>query len=218
MKTWPRLRSSFEKSVDSALSLVGATEALWLTSPPGSQVRRQLSVRQLEAIYEAVFLRIFGYWEVLLQESVIRWMAGYQSLSYTPTPAASEILYGTVSQARTVLFTERGRLRDYLLWHNPSQVTARVSARLVMCPVEFLCSTESTSLEQFAAIRHHIAHGSSDSRTKFMTSAIALTGSDHGGSPGQLLRAPNIADPLNQPKWIRSIVDELVRFSTHVTG
>jgi hypothetical protein len=203
----------FAEAVDDALGLVAATEGLWLTAPPTSAVRQQLHVEQLEALYEAIFLRIFGHWEGYLEELTIRWMARYRSASYVPAAAAGASLHPSLGQALAALYIEDGRQRDYLLWHSGPTVKRRVARVLDQCPIETLCDTEPDALEQIAAIRHHIAHGSRDSMAKFRKAAIELTGSDHNGRPGRLLRAADLADPLNQPKWIRNICERLKDFA-----
>lgn len=215
-KTWPDLSGRFIKSIDASLSLVGNTEALWLTSPPTSEVRKKLKVPQLEALYEAVYLQMFGTWEAFLESVTLRWMAKYSSPGYSPTPASGTVLYKSVQDAVPALYLEHGNLKNFLLWHNPSHVRARVARHLTACPIEQLMIAESVSLDQFSAVRHHIAHGSNDTRAKFKAASLALTGSDHGGRPGRMLRNADISDPLNTPKWIRSIAEALKQFAVSV--
>lgn len=216
--TWPQLRARFDGNVEAALHLVGDTEALWLTSHPTSHVRQQLKVGQLEALYEAMFLRIFGYWESLLEEVTLHWMARYSSSTYTPVAAAGTSLFLTLTDARPHLYFEHNQQRDYLLWHHPATVEMRLKRHLLSSPIEALCNQHSVVLGNYAAIRHHIAHGSADTRARFMASSVALTGSHFNGRPGKLLRSANFADPLNQPKWIRCITDSLKTFALTVAG
>ena len=54
------LDADFTKYVDESLKIIASTEVLWLTAPPASVVRKQLKVPQLEALYEAVYLRVFS--------------------------------------------------------------------------------------------------------------------------------------------------------------
>ncbi len=208
--------AQFARLVDDALSIVAATEALWLTAPPTSEIRQRLRVPQLEAVYEAIFLRVFGHWEKFLEDVTVRWMARHTTPSYTPVAAPGHSLYPSISTATTALFFEHGHQRDFLLWHKPSRVRSRVSARLVNCPVEVLCNAHGDDLGRMADIRHHIAHGSADTKTKFCAAAIHLTGADHGGRPGRMLRSASLADPLNQPKWIRCLTDSLKSYASDV--
>jgi hypothetical protein len=212
------VQNRFNTAVDAALSLVASTEGLWLTAPPASLVRRQLTVRQLEALYESVFLRIFGLWEGFLQDLTLHWMARYRSPGYAPVAPGGGRLFPSIQVASLTLHFEDGRARDYLLWHHPPTVKRRVRRVLVDCPVETLCDTELDTLTRYAAVRHHIAHGSADSRRKFILAATALTGSDYGGRAGRLLRAADIADPLNQPKWIRVFSEQLKAFAATVVA
>jgi hypothetical protein len=208
------LENRFMGSLDDALQLVASTEGLWLTAPPASAVRRQLHVEQLEALYEAVFLRMFGAWEAYLEALTVRWMTRYQCPSYSPRAAVGSSLYATLQTASAALYFEDGRQRDYLLWHNPDTVKRRVARVLVGSPIEILCDTQSVMLERVASVRHHIAHGTRDTLARFKQTAIALSGSDHRGRPGRFLRAADMADPLNQPKWIRNIGDQMKDFAS----
>src|SRR5215204_5269353 len=80
----PDFAAKFGTETQISLDLLGATEGLWLTAPPTSEVRRQLRVGQLEALYEAIYLRIFATWETTLEELTVYFLAGYQSQGYRP--------------------------------------------------------------------------------------------------------------------------------------
>lgn len=218
VNSMPTLNETFATRVQDTLSLVGSTETLWLTAPPTSAIRQQLKTPQLEALYESAFLRIFGYWESFLEEVVVRWMAKYTCPGYLPVPAIGETLYTTVTSARTALHTEGGNVKDFLLWHSPDAVLKRVKKRLDGSPVEAIVNASSTELKNLAAVRHHIAHGSSDTLAKFKVASTALTGSDHSGKPGHALRSLDITDPLNTPKWLHVWSQRLVSLSNQVVA
>lgn len=205
MRPMPDLGSQCVRSFNESLQIASATETLWLTAPPASVVRKQLKVAQMEALYEATYLRVFSAYESFLEKSLARFMAGYTTPAYVPVAAAGSQMVGTVKAALGVLYGGR----RYLLWHDAKTVIKRSRANLVGCPVESVLAANKVMLDDYAAIRHHIAHNSTDSAAQFTAAALRLTGSEHGKRPGRLLRAPDISDPLNQPKWIRSIVDDL---------
>src|SRR4051794_16813457 len=114
-KTMPGIAADFSKQVDNTLSIIGSTEALWMTAPPTSKVRRQLKAQHLEALYEAAYLRVFCAWESLLEESLVRLMSGYRTSSHSPTAASGQRLLPTVKSARATLYSGS----RYLLWHDP---------------------------------------------------------------------------------------------------
>jgi hypothetical protein len=200
----PRFAQAFETSCEETLRIVADTETLWVAAPPTSVIRKQLKARQIEALYEACYLRIFAAWENFLEASTIYFMAGKGTPGYRPIPASGEVLYRTQRAARAALYGNS----HYLLWHGADKVSLRVSKWLNACPVELVVNTNRTNLEDFAAIRHSIAHASEDSKSSFRDASLRLTGVDLRNA-GHLLRADNHADPLNRPRWIRVIVDEL---------
>jgi hypothetical protein len=200
------LDADFARRVNESLQIVSSTEALWLTAPPASNVRRQLKVPQLEALYESVYLRIFSAWESFIEDVLVRFMSGYETPTYQPSLMPTCPRAASVRAARVFLYGNR----DYLLWHNPTASANRIANFLSNSPIELVLRSQQVRLQAFADIRHRIAHDSDDSKTKFQNAALMLAGAQYSGSPGKLLRATDISDPLNQPKWIRVISYELV--------
>src|SRR4051812_11386172 len=124
-KQLPAVGTRFALETGKLLEVVSATEALWLTAPPASEVRKQLKVAQLEALYESVYLRLFASWENALEGLVVYYMAGYRSATYLPSyPTGSRA--ATLAAARTALYGHN----DFLLWHNPAKVIRRVQGVL----------------------------------------------------------------------------------------
>ena len=195
------LAAKFGTAIEETLSLAANTESLWLTSPPAAEVRQKLKSRQIEALYEAVYLRMFAYWEAFLEDLSMRWLAGYRSASYVPVPNGGR-LCRTLGDSFTQLATEGGQVKDYLLWHNPQAVQRRLHRCLVGSPLEVLVAANTDEFSSLAAIRHNIAHRTPDTSAKYRSAAQRLTGVSYSGSPGHMLRASDISDPLNQPKWI----------------
>jgi len=206
MRSMPPLDQAFSARVSETLGIVASTEALWLVAPPTSQVRRQLKVNQLEALYESVYLRIFSAWEAFLEDALVRLMAGYVTASYRPIPAAGSHIERTVKGARSTLYGSQ----SYLLWHDPASVARRAARYLVDSPVEQVVLSQNSRLKIFADIRHHIAHGSDDTHSKFLAASAVLASNSFSGKAGRLLRGSDMSDPLNQPKWIRVISFELI--------
>jgi hypothetical protein len=206
MKPIAALDAAFSQSVDESLKIIASTEVLWLTAPPASEIRKQLKVPQLEALYEAVYLRVWTAWEAFVEDVLVRFMSGYETVTYRPTltPACPRSV--TIKGARVVLYGTR----RYILWHDPVRSADRISTYVTGSPLEAIIRAQQARLEIFAAIRHRIAHGSDDARANFNAAALKLASSQYGGRPGRLLRAADLSDPLNQPKWILRISTELV--------
>ncbi|GEB16858.1 hypothetical protein GUY44_19965 [Pimelobacter simplex] len=205
--------AAFQRSVDESIRIISATESLWLASAPTSQLRRQLTVAQLEALYEAAFLRIFAAWEEYLEASCVRLMAGKGTPTYTPLAAPGVTTFRTQQIARAVLFNSR----TYLLWHNPRTVINRVSGWLDSCPIETVVTANQPEIENIAAVRHAIAHGSQDARAKLGVATAALSGVLHT-SPGHFLRSADNSDPLNPRKWVRVLTTRLEDFAHQINS
>lgn len=204
----PRVRiavDQFEKKCQSTLDWLAATEALWISAPPTTDVRRRLRAPQMEALYEAAFLRIFTAWEVTLEDLTIRMMARASTPSWRAKASSGAQLHATLGDARQALYGGR----DFLLWHNPQRVANRVAGLLDSSPIEREIRKEIIWLGHLGNIRHRIAHSSADAIRKFENAALSLTGTTYRGSPGRLLRAPDNSDPLNPSRWI-------VRFDAHM--
>ena len=211
----------FDRRITSTLGIVASTEALWLTAPPTSQVRKQLKVDRLEALYESTYLRIFSFWEAFLEDCTIRLMSGSRTVNYTPIAAVGKTRSPSQTAALAALLGE-GRAvanpRDYLLWHNPAIVADRVARWIQASPVETVCRSNQQGLEHAAAVRHHIAHGSTDSARKFKIAALHYASSDFNGLPGRFLRADDNADPLNRPRWILRLTDQLASHAKDIAS
>jgi hypothetical protein len=202
----PALDADFARRVNETLKIVSSTETLWLTAPPASAVRQQLKVPQLEALYESVYLRIFSTWESYIEDVLVRFMAGYETPGHRPVRVSPNSVLSSVRAARAHLY---GNL-DYLLWHNPVKAADRIARYVANSPIELTLRSQGVRIQAFADIRHRIAHDTDDSKVKFRSAALLVTGNEYGGKPGRLLRSTDMSDPLNQPKWIRIISYELV--------
>lgn len=197
----------FFTQCNETLAWLGATEALWLTAPPTTEIRRNLRVTQLEALYEAAFLRIFTAWEVTLEDLVLRMMAKAGTPSWIAAPASGKSLHPSIASARAALYGNR----DFLLWHNPLKVTTRISGVLLNSPLEVELVASAAWLENVGHVRHRIAHSSPDASRNFQIAAASIGGGSFRGSPGRFLRSEDLADPLNRTKWIVKIDEGLRR-------
>jgi hypothetical protein len=129
---------------------------------------------------------VFCEWEALLADATLRMMMGYASPLYTPAFPAGGTRAVSLAVAQQQLFDGQA----YLLWHSPTRNKVRVSRWLYQSPVETVMDTAQAWLEQVAAIRHHVAHRSPDSRQKLDAATMSLAGVRvRGGNAGEFLRA-----------------------------
>lgn len=165
------------------------------------------------ALYEAVYLRVFTAWENTLEDITVYYLAGYAAPSYTPSLMPGVIRSRTLTDARRVLFNGR----PFLLWHSPQRVITRVSGFLVGCPIEAVLRANQVEIEDFAAIRHGIAHASPDAKAGVKSASLRRSGTEYA-TPGRFLRTARLEDPLNQTKWLLVARDRLLAFVTAMTA
>lgn len=207
-----RLEVALTKFADDCaqtLSWLGATEALWMAAPPTTQVRRNLKTPQMEALYEAAYLRIFAAWEVFQEDATLRLMAGAPSPTYQPQAASGSSLYRSLRDARIALYGNS----QFLLWHSPAKAIKRIAKVLDGSPIEVEISNRQNRLQHLGNIRHRVAHSSDDADTNFRLAALHMTGVSFAGSPGKFLRAHDVTDPLNLKRWIFVITNELLEMA-----
>jgi hypothetical protein len=180
----PPLAATFNDRGDSSKDLVRSAEVARVSLPVGSIARIDFSATRLEFIYELAYLQIFIAWEIFLEETLLRYMCGYQSQFgqavmvgghyFTSLPAAAAALYGG---------------QPFLLWHNPHRVVKRCKGVIQNGRHEAILSSSSADLEDFASIRHRISHGQDDARQKFDAATMRICGQRYRGSrPGRFLR------------------------------
>jgi hypothetical protein len=189
-----------------SVQLPTALEALHVLAKPGSKEYKLLHPRRIEAAYEMAFLRVFIAWEDVLEQSFIRYLAGYANSIGQLTPAAGIGFSRDIVAAESQLFGNN----QYLLWHNPLHVIKRSQKFFSMGMHEHICQSNFARLEAFAAIRHRIAHGQDDARKKFDNATMLLAGRRyHGGRPGLFLRDWDPQSTLSR-KWIDVISSEFI--------
>lgn len=188
----------FEHKVQRAEVIVSNVEALWQTAPRGTDVRKRIGEDELCSLYEMTFLSIFGHWENFVEDCLVRLIRGQGTPTYSPVVPAGRA--ASLAEARTRLLDGR----RWLLWHDPQRNLIRVRQHVTGSPLEQALDASGSQLEDYAAIRHAVAHRSPDALDNFNAAAMKLTGVEHG-SPGRLLRSQDHSDPLNPVRWIRVI-------------
>jgi len=202
----PGYTAVLRQRVASALALAQAGEVA-----AQSSARAHWHVARIEYLYEISFLRVFVEWEVFLEQTFLRYLCGYQS-SRGVFPAATGNHCPSLAQAETLIFGTRG----FTLWHDPTRVVNRSRGHLQGCPHEVVIQTSIPRLESFAAIRHRVAHGQDDAKTKFDRATMLLSGRRYRGArPGRFLRDWDTTSNPRQ-RWIEVISLELAGLANQI--
>jgi hypothetical protein len=202
----PALAAEFRATAKSAVGLPEAGETVREVGGQGTIVRRELTPLRLMALYEMAYLRMFVAWESFLEETFLRTMCGYESAQYIPIFKSGQSRQPNLKDAfQALLFPGQ----DYLLWHNPKRIKRWAESWFDQGPHELVIASNLSRLEWLGAIRHRIAHGSKDARTKMDKATTGLAGRRYAGSsPGRFLRSWNEASQPRE-RWLYTIRSEL---------
>jgi hypothetical protein len=196
----PPYTAAFQRQLDSLLKLAEAGELA-----AQSSVRSDWYATRVESLYELAFLRIFIEWELLLEQSFLRYLCGYVS-SHGTFSATAGAHCRSLAVAEGLIFGPNG----FATWHNPARVVSRAHGYLILCPHETVIQASRTRVEQFSWVRHRIAHGQGDAKRKFDQATMALTGRRYPGArPGRFLRDWD-RRLVPAKRWIEVIGAELV--------
>jgi len=202
----PPLASAFAATTDTAVGIAQAGETIRGRARPGSVEYSALRGSRLEALYEMAYLKVFIGWEILLEETFLRLMCGYEIGGTKPTFAGSHRAFGSIPAARTALYNGR----DYLLWHNPMAVAKRCQEWFVNGIHSQVVASQVARLQSCAAVRHRIAHGSDQAKRAMDSASMQLSGRRYpASSAGRFLRDWKADDPMVQERWLRVITNEL---------
>ena len=208
----PGLEAYFRRRVSEATRLAEIGEIARAEARAGSQTSKNLHHNRIELLYEMAFLRTFVWWESFIEQTFIRYLAGYTS------KIGIAVALGGVSYSPTVGHAEARILgsRDYALWHNPSVVVRRSQKFFSSSPVETVLMSNMARLEALASIRHRIAHSNNDARRKFDAATMALGGKRYRGSrAGSFLRDfyTNSTLPV---RWLDQLGTELQNLAAQI--
>lgn len=204
------LVSRLRTRVDDALMLISTANLLYLEA----RSRRRLtaiSSQQLEQIYELAYLRVFIEWEVFLEESFFRYVAGYANSAGRQTTLSGRYERSYQLAEHAVLGGNR-----YLLWHSPTKVVARAQGFFVGGLHESVLLSNATRLQAFADVRHRIVHNHADSRAKFELASMNIAGRRYrGGRPGTLLRDSDPASTVRRT-WATVVLEEIFEMAKQI--
>ncbi len=191
--------ATFDRRVTESERVVSGVEALWQTAPLRSDIRRRVGSDQMAALYEMAYLSLFGYWENFIEECLERMLVGQGSASYQPT-----LITPPRSQTLAAAHVRVLNGRSFQLWHDPGRAADRIASHISASPLETTLRSRQSELEGYSAVRHAIAHRSTDAKSKFEAATSSLCGVQFG-SPGEFLRSQDHSDSLNPVRWIRKI-------------
>lgn len=195
--------------IDEAANLVHAAEVIRNAAPVTSHERRIFSFRQIEAMYELAYFRIFAAWEVFLEESFLRLMCGFEGAGHIhPTKAPAP---RTIQDARLAVLGGR----RFKPWHDPTVVVDRT--RVFFFPVpgidvphDSVVSSALILIKDYGDIRHHIAHLTDDTCTNYHAATMRLCGVRFGRRAGRFLRSEHIDSATGlRSRWLDRICTDL---------
>lgn len=173
------------------------------------------NVRRLY-VYEAAYLLTFSAWENMLEQCFLRFLCGYENASGVPVRTSTWTRPPTLDDANFLVLNGK----RFLLWHAPQYVIGRSRGYFVNGPHEAVLNTVLADVDDFAAIRHYVAHRNADTTAKFQIAATRLTGAPiHGARAGRMLRSTTI-DPVTgvQVTWLERIAADLARYALQIAG
>jgi hypothetical protein len=209
----PRFDQVLLAQVNAALGIVAAGESLRVATD--SHIRAAWHLHRIETLYEIAYLRIFAAWEACLESIFVRSLCGFASTAGRET-LVSGSYHSSLQAAELAMLGGR----NYLLWSNPSDVVGRCRRFFSACPTtgrtplqEMVIGAYRPSLEEWATVRHRIAHDQSDGKRKFdATTRRVASRVYRGARPGRFLRDWDSTSPARQ-RWISTIANELVVLS-----
>ena len=172
----------------------------------------RIRLHDVELAYELAYLRIFVEWEVFLEEALSRFMCGFQHSGGMEPLKAGFGYAKRIGDAKNILLNNK----DYILWHNPDRVIQHAKRILDGSRFELIVASAKVSLENFAAIRHRVAHSQEDAAMKFDRATMVIAGRRYIASrPGRFLRDwnPSTAHPQ---RWLSTIKDDLLSLATQI--
>jgi hypothetical protein len=200
-----RLDQVFAKQVADALSIAQAGEKARLLTA-------SFSVKNLEVLYEAAFLRVFVQWEVFLEEAFLRYLCGHQSRHGVASLAKTKAYATSLSGAKSAVLGSQ----SYVLWHNPFKVVKRSTEHFVKGRHEIVVSSAYARIEAMAHVRHRIAHGHQDARAKFEKATLMFAGRTFSAARvGRFLRDSDYS--VSPPRrWIDILANELSSLANQI--
>lgn len=165
-------------------------------------------------VYEVSYLLIYSSWENFLEQTFLRFLCGYENSSGVVTLKTGIVKSKTIQNAHLLVLNGM----QFKLWHNPQIVIDRSKGYFSSGPHETVLDSVRTDIENFAAIRHFVAHRSEDTKLKFKAAVVAMHGSSLTGErPGRFLRLAT-HDPVTSTNmtWLDRICKDILRYAKQI--
>lgn len=205
----PNLVGDLQRSFGEARGFVATIERI--RSLQAGRVK-PLTVNRARFAYEAAYLRAFAAWENFLEESFLRYLAGYSSSAGPETIVAPYAYAASLHDAETVVLNGK----KYLLWHNPAEVVARAQRYFKLGRHEQTLDSVLSRVKSFATIRHHVAHQRAGTAHDFDQACIHLCGFRCPGSRvGTFLRkfVPHVTPAK---RWFDLVLTDLESYAAQI--
>jgi hypothetical protein len=184
------------------LAIAGETARVLITGSKGKA--QPLNLDRIELLYEMAFLRLFLEWETFLEQSFLRYLCGYSGIAGTARMVQGGY-YSNLAAAEAAVLGGK----QYKLWHNPQHVINRAKGFMQQGLHETVLSSNIHRLQQFAAVRHRIAHAQVHARLEFDNATMALTARRYrGAKAGRFLR-DWVSGTTPPQRWLEAITREL---------
>lgn len=214
----PRLDLRLNIEGKLAIDLAVAGETARAVGNPATKV--QWTTSRLESLYELAFLRMFIAWETCNESVFLRSLCGYASQAGQEQLVAGNH-YPTLAAAEAAMLGNK----NYVLWHNPYHIVGRCKNHIqshgpqhpnAIGRQEAVIASSVGILEQFANVRHRIAHGQKDAKAKFDQATLSLAGRTYLASrPGKFLR--DYDRSKNPPqRFIEVIFQQLIQLAKQI--
>jgi hypothetical protein len=115
----PPLAAYFAQRISEALALAQAGDSVIGMAEPRGHLRQEWHVTRVELLYELAYLRIFIEWETFLEQTFLRYLCGYISVSGSRYTSITGGFRATLQAAEIHVLGGR----QYLLWHNPRTIS-----------------------------------------------------------------------------------------------
>lgn len=165
-------------------------------------------------VYEVSYLLAYSSWENFLEQTFFRFLCGYENSSGSISLAPGIVKCKTIQQANLLVLGGK----QFKLWHNPQIVIDRSKGFFTSGPHEAVLNSAKADIDNFAAIRHYVAHRSEDTKLKFKSAAVSMIGGSLAGDrPGRFLRL-NTIDPVTNTSmtWLDRICGDIERYAKQI--
>lgn len=172
-------------------------------------VSRELSEERRRLFYELAYLRLCYTWEWFLEDTFLQCLTRNPSIS--PGGALNQPPFKNLAAAKESVFAGI----DYISWAN-YRTTSRLLDGYVKEGIhKRVLASYVGRLSQYFAIRHHIAHDSTASRSAFDDVTRQLSSKIFPEGCGEFLRSRD-KNSSNPQRWFETIAEDFCALAAQV--